>query len=141
MRYTQWYQLPVFITNKYNQRMRRLSCKIFNDFYVPELTKTDLDYGKYHAPVQQFINKWHSDLRAFERNQVLPFDLDESKNHKYYPPHPQYRVLTDKLREYGLYRDEHRDFNDMMREVNIRKGKVFRERRGPISKKADAKKK
>lgn len=121
--------------------MRKLSCKIFNDFYIPELTKKELDYSRSHPPVQQWLNKWHSDLRAFERNQERPFDLNEEKNHKYYPAHPQIRALTHVLREYGLYRDEHRDFNEAMKEVAISRGKVFRERRGPISRDSKKKKK
>jgi hypothetical protein len=110
--------------------MRQLSCKIFNDFYIPELPKKDFDYSRSHPPVQQWINKWHNDMRAFERNQDKPFDLDEWRNYKYYPAHPQIRQLTHVLREYGLFRDEHRDFNEAMKEVAISRGKVFRRRRG-----------
>lgn len=132
--------LPINFTSKYQQRMRKLSCKIFNDFYIPELSKKEeLDYSRSHPPVQQWLNKWHSDLRAYERNQDRPFDLDGSRNYKYYPAHPQIRQLTHVLREYGLFRDEHRDFNEAMKEVAISRGKVFRERRGSLSK--DSKKK
>lgn len=122
------------LTSKYHQRMRRLSCKIFNDFYIPELPRKDLDYGISHKPVAVWMSKWFSDYRVFQRNQELPIDLDPSRNHKYYPAHPQLRALTNVLREYGLYRDEHRDFNEEMKKVAIGRGKVFRERRGPIKK-------
>lgn len=114
--------------------MRKLSCKIFNDFYVPELTRAELDYGVQHPPVQNWFTRWYSDFRAWERNQERPLDLDEERNHKFFPAHPQYRALTHTLREYGLFRDEHRDFTEEMKKVAIARGKVFRERRGPISK-------
>lgn len=132
---------PLLFTSKYQQRMRRLSCKIFNDFYVPELPKQDLDYSYYHQPVQAWIKKWFSDMRAMQRNEDLPLDLNPQLNPKYYVAHPQFRMLTNELREYGLYRDEHRDFNELMKEVAISRGRVFRERRGPISKADKSKKK
>lgn len=128
------FKLPFFFTSKYDQRMRKLSCKIFNDFYIPELPKKDLDYSHHHQPVRQWAAKWHNDMRVWERNQEQPFDLNEAKNAKYYPAHPQLRQLTHVLREYGLFRDEHRDFNEAMKEVAISRGKVYRERRGPHNK-------
>ena len=133
--------LPIYFTSKYQQRMRKLSCKIFNDFYIPELPKKEFDYSISHPPVQQWIVKWHNDMRAFERNQEQPFDLNTQKNQKYYPAHPQIRALTHVLREYGLFRDEHRDFNEAMKEVALARGKVFRQRRGPNTKDAKPKKK
>lgn len=114
-------------TTKYAQRMRRLSCKIFNDFYVPELPKKDLDYGTHHPPVTEWSTKWFNDYRAYARNQDKPLDLDSNRNEKYYPAHPQIRALTYTLREYGLFRDEHRDFNDAMKALAIARGKVFRQ--------------
>lgn len=119
--------------------MRKLSCKIFNEFYIPELTKKEFEYGTWHAPVNQWTIKWFNDLRAMERNQERPIDLNSDRNPKYYPAHPQIRELTHTLREYGLFRDEHRDFNEAMKAIAISKGKVFRERRGP-NKKGDQKK-
>lgn len=132
---------PVFIcTSKYSQRMRKLSCKIFNEFYVPELPKQELEYGYHLPPIMKFAANWQSDMRVFERNQEMPSDLNQNRSHKYYPSHPQIRELTHTLREYGLYRDEHRDFNEEMKAVAIARGKVFRQRTGPI-KKSEAKKK
>lgn len=122
-------------SSKYHQRMRRLSCKIFNEFYIPELDKKDLDHG-YTPQVMNWAVKWHNDLRTVERNQERPVDLDPDRNPHYYPAHPQFEELTHTLREYGLYKDEHRDFTEAMKAIAISKGKVFRERRGPISKKA-----
>lgn len=110
--------------------MRKLSCKIFNEFYIPELPKKELDYGPGHQPVQAWANKWFSDARTFERAQERPRDLNSDKNHKYYPAHPQIRALTGVLRDYGLFRDEHRDFNEAMKAIAISRGKVFRQRGG-----------
>lgn len=124
--------LSLDVTSKYAQKMRRLSCKIFNEFYVPELSKKEAEYNEHHAPIVEWFVKWRSDLRVFDRNKLRPFDLDESRNWKYYPAHPQYRQLIHELREYGLYRDEHRDLREEMKLRAIAKGKVFREVRGPM---------
>lgn len=125
----------VRFTSKYDQRMKKLSCKIFNEFHVPEIHKKDLLYGISHRPLAQNLRKWHRDIRTFERNQEKPIDLNTDRNYKYYPAHPQIRALTHTLREYGLFRDEHRDFNEEMKAVAISRGKTFRERRGSLSKK------
>lgn len=122
-------------SSKYSQKMRRLSCKIFNEFYTPELSKKELDYGSFHPPVTAWYTKMFSDYRAWERCQERPLDLNPARNYKYYPSHPQIRALAGTLRDYGLYRDEHRDFNEEMKAIAISRGKVFRERRGKISKK------
>lgn len=129
--------VPKFLfSSKYSQKMRKLSCKIFNDFYVPELSKKeDLGYGTGHQPVAMWSAKWISDIRVFERNQNRPLDLNPNKDQNYYPAHPQLRALTHTLREYGLFRDEHRDFNEEMKAIAISRGKVFRQRRGPNKKK------
>ena len=127
------YHLCTF-SSKYDQRMRRLSCKIFNDFYIPEKPIKDFDYGVQHPPLNAWFIKWHNDILVYERNQARPIDLDSTRNHKYYVAHPQIRLLTHLLREYGLFRDEHRDFNDLMKEVAIARGKVPSERRGPNDK-------
>lgn len=126
--------VPFLFTSSYSQKMRKLSCKIFNDFYVPELNRADLDHGQHHAPVYAWTSKWIQDLRTVDRSRQAPLDLESHRNPKYYPAHPQIREMTHRLREYGLYRDEHRDFNEAMKAVAISKGKVFRQRRGPNKK-------
>lgn len=113
-------------SSQYHQKMRMLSCKIFNDFYVPELTREELDYGQLHEPVQKWMWEWYTNYVAHMRHQAKPWDLDPEKNREYYPPHPQIRALTHQLREYGLYRDEHRDFNEEMKALAISRGKTFR---------------
>lgn len=126
-------------STKYAQRMRRLSCKIFNDFYIPELPKKDLDYGTAAPQVAVWAAKWVNDYRTYERNQERPVDLDPTRGAAYYPAQPQLDSLSHTLREYGLYRDEHRDFNEAMKAAAMARGKVFRERRGPHEKKAKKK--
>jgi len=79
-------------------------------------------------------------MRVVQRNMEKPFDLDDTKNYNYYPAHPQIRELTHTLREYGLFRDEHRDFNEAMKGVALARGKVFREVRGPGIKKKEGNK-
>lgn len=41
----------------------------------------------------------------------------------YYPPHHDWSVLMFRLRMHGLYRDEHLDFKDEMKRINILRGK------------------
>lgn len=128
------YKVPNFIfSSPYAQKMRKLQCKIFNEYYIPEMAKKDLEYGIQHQPCIHFTNRWFSEARVIERAQDLPRDLNQDKIHKYYPAHPQIRLATHILREYGLFRDEHRDFNEAMKQIAKSRGKVFRERRGPIS--------
>lgn len=106
--------------------MRKLSCKIFNEFYIPEINKKEYEYDISHPSTSQWLVKVRSQYSTFERNKERPGDLDPQKNPKYYPPHPQLRYLTNELREYGLFRDEHRDFNEEMKAREIARGKVFR---------------
>lgn len=42
----------------------------------------------------------------------------------YYPRHPETSMMLLKLREYGLYRDEHEDFKDEMKRLRALRGKV-----------------
>jgi small subunit ribosomal protein S33 len=42
----------------------------------------------------------------------------------WYPRHVENNLLTKKLREYGLYRDEHADFNDEMKRLRYLRGKI-----------------
>ena len=113
------------VSSKYSQRMRKLSCKIFNDFYVPEISKKEYEHGFSHPSTSHWLKKVFSDYRTFERNTEKPGDFDTRRNPNYYPAHPQVRQLTHHLREYGLFRDEHRDFNEEMRAIAVSKGKVF----------------
>ncbi|KAL0279276.1 UNVERIFIED_CONTAM: hypothetical protein PYX00_000871 [Menopon gallinae] len=42
----------------------------------------------------------------------------------YYPRHVQTGILMQKLRKYGLYRDEHEDFKEEMHRLRVMRGKV-----------------
>lgn len=120
--------------------MRKLSCKIFNDYYIPELSKKEIEYGTANQTVKDWFGQWVSDLRVYQRAQERPLDLDRDRNENYYPAHPQLRSLTYILREYGLYRDEHKDFNDEMRARKIAKGKAVWQHRSVYKNNANAKK-
>lgn len=43
----------------------------------------------------------------------------------YYPRHVETGLLIQKLRNYGLFRDEHQDFIDEMKRLKALRGKVF----------------
>lgn len=42
----------------------------------------------------------------------------------WYPRHVETHLLTRVLRDYGLYRDEHRDFNEEMERLRYLRGKI-----------------
>lgn len=42
---------------------------------------------------------------------------------RYYPRHVETGLLMMKLREYGLFRDEHQDFKDEMKRLRALRGK------------------
>lgn len=109
-------------TSKYSQRLRQISCKIFNQYYVPEITKKEY-YEPDRTNVDRWAGQWHSEETTFKRLQLKPADLQAIKNINYYPAHPQIRQFSHVLREYGLYRDEHRDYIEETRRIKQLKGK------------------
>lgn len=52
-----------------------------------------------------------------------PIQKNPEKTDAYYPRYEQLNVLMDHLRNYGLYRDEHKDFQDEMRRLRELRGK------------------
>lgn len=42
----------------------------------------------------------------------------------WYPRHVETHLLMKKLREYGLFRDEHQDFKEEMKRLRVLRGKV-----------------
>lgn len=42
----------------------------------------------------------------------------------YYPRHVETHLLMRKLREYGLFRDEHQDFKEEMKRLRVLRGKA-----------------
>lgn len=116
-----WYKLP----STYAQKMSRLSCKIFGEYYTPPPPKalmTTSDPRNYVV----FMGPHKQNGSEIIKNSRLPFDIDPGKNFNYYPPHPQIRELMFVLRQHGLYRDEHLDFNNEMKRLRLLRGKTYR---------------
>jgi hypothetical protein len=147
----------------YSQRMKRLSCKIFNEYYEKPMPR-DLARSADHEAKRSFMSKLIQDYNLIARVSTTPIDLDDNRNDKYYPAHPQIRSLTFKLREYGLFRyvtklriqsflflysdlfflssrvaahrDEHLDFKEEMQRLNVLRGKKVRSIGGSGGKRA-----
>jgi hypothetical protein len=83
--------------------MKRLSCKIFNEYCRP------------HKPVElavisdkqshvNFDEKIYTSLNVIQRLSSVPHDLSVDQSPRYYPAHPQIRSLVHNLRLHGLFR-------------------------------------
>lgn len=99
IRWMKYYEEPPL----YEQRMKRLSCKIFNDYYEKPMPR-DLAHSADLQAKKTYLSKLIQDHNLLLRMSTMPLDLDDTRNEKYYPAHPQIRSLTYKLREYGLFR-------------------------------------
>ena len=149
------YNLP----STYSQKMNRLSCKIFGNYYTPPMPKDVAESNIFG--LQNDWKKVHTQSEAvILRQSKLPDDLNPEWTLKYYPPHPQIRSLMYTLRQFGLYRsvylicclfplsflcpfsctrsfrDEHMDFVDEMKRLRILRGKRFRVLGGMTGKRA-----
>jgi hypothetical protein len=87
----------------YEQRMKRLSCKIFHKHYEKPMSET-LARSSDQNMKCNFLEKDAYKRNLISRFSSIPFDLDDNKNPNYYTHNPQIRELTFKLREYGLFR-------------------------------------
>lgn len=100
------------VPSLYSQKMKRLSCKIFGEYYYPPMPKevaasNDIIRKKFWAAA-------HEQNEAVIRRQAqLPADLNTCWTMKYYPPHPQIRNLMYSLRQHGLYRSVVQPFSLM----------------------------
>lgn len=95
------------LTTNYARRMNRLSNRIFGEVVRPTNSKSMKVVKLFSAePINQ-----RKDIRD------------------YYPRHVETGWLMKKLREYGLYRDEHVDFQEEMARMRVLRGKP----RGRIS--------
>lgn len=56
----------------------------------------------------------------------MPVHKNPEKTVDYYPRHEQINLLMDHLRNYGLYRDEHKDFQEEMLRLRALRGKKIR---------------
>lgn len=89
-------------TTEYARRMNRLSNRIFSEVVRPTSSKS------------MKVVKLFSEQPVNLRREV----------HSYYPRHIEIGKLMMKLRYYGLYRDEHADFQDEMKRMRELRGKV-----------------
>lgn len=53
----------------------------------------------------------------------MPVHKNPEKTVDYYPRHVETNLLISHLRDYGLFRDEHKDFQDEMRRLRELRGK------------------
>lgn len=86
----------------YSRRMQYLSNRIFNDVARPTNSKS-------MKVVSMFSEK--------------PVQLRQEIVH-YYPRHVETGKLILKLRQYGLFRDEHQDFREEMKRLRALRGKA-----------------
>lgn len=87
----------------YTERMKRLSCKIFHEYYEKPMSESMARSSDQNLKCN-FLEKDAYRRNLITRFSQIPFDLDDSKNPNYYTHNPQIRELTFKLREYGLFR-------------------------------------
>ena len=126
-----WYKVP----STYAQKMAKLSCKIFQEYYRPPAPR-ELVNNKNIAPLQVYNGPHDQNEALILRNSKKPFDLDSTQNYNYYPAHPQIRELMYTLRKHGLFRDEHLDFRDEIARLKILRGKKYRVKGGMTGKRA-----
>ncbi|XP_049869316.1 28S ribosomal protein S33, mitochondrial [Pectinophora gossypiella] len=98
--YAKYAQLINASTN-YARRMKRLSNRIFGEVAIPTNSKS---------------------MKVVSIFSGRPLHSDETIVH-YYPRHVETHALTLRLREYGLFRDEHQDFKEEMRRLRELRGK------------------
>ncbi|OWR52393.1 ribosomal protein S33 [Danaus plexippus plexippus] len=87
---------------KYAERMKRLSNRIFGEVAIPTNAKS---------------------MKVVKIFSERPLHTNENILH-YYPRHVETHALMLKLREYGLFRDEHQDFKEEMKRLRELRGKV-----------------
>ncbi|KAJ2945803.1 hypothetical protein O0L34_g4708 [Tuta absoluta] len=98
--YAKYAQLINASTN-YARRMKRLSNRIFGEVAIPTNSKS---------------------MKVVKMFSARPLHTDENIVN-YYPRHVETYNLMLKLREYGLYRDEHQDFKEEMKRLRELRGK------------------
>lgn len=99
--YVKYTQLIKNTTN-YARRMNRLSNRIFGEVAIPTNDKS---------------------MKVVEMFSARPLHSNQEVVH-YYPRHVETAALMMKLREYGLFRDEHHDFKDEMKRLRELRGKI-----------------
>jgi len=86
----------------YADKMRRLSNQIFGESRRPETVSTRALVSKFAAEPKEQHERWIT----------------------YYPAHEETNELMRNLRDYGLFRDEHKDFKDEMDRLRELRGKT-----------------
>lgn len=114
-RYAKYADLTKLPT-EYARRMLRLSNRIFGEVARPTNPKS-------MKVVRLFAEK--------------PLNLRREITH-YYPRHVETGYLMMKLRDYGLYRDEHADFSEEMERMRVLRGKAKPKRQPGGTKKKEA---
>lgn len=113
----------VNINTKYANLMKMLSNRIFGEVVRPTNEKsmrvTSISVI-WIILIYQFICiiqvvKMFSEEPLYKKENII----------NYYPRHIETGLLIRKLREYGLFRDEHQDFIDEMKRLRALRGKVF----------------
>lgn len=96
------YSKLITLSTNYASRMKRLSNQIFGDVKRPTNQKS------------------MKVVRLFSEKPI--YEMDRIVN--YYPRHVETGKLMMKLRDYGLFRDEHQDFKEEMVRLRALRGKV-----------------
>ncbi|KAA0189522.1 hypothetical protein HAZT_HAZT006631 [Hyalella azteca] len=90
-------------TSSYGKRMNQLRGQLFTEV----IRRTD-----------------NNSMETLKRFAAKPIDLDPGIVHYYdYIRHPETDELIGLLRNYGLFRDEHQDFNEEMERLRELRGK------------------
>lgn len=97
------------LTTNYAKRMKILSNRIFGEVPIPRDEKT----------MRRIVGRF-SVLPAYKNPEFI----------RYYPRHIETGLLIRNLRSYGLFRDEHADFNDEMRRLRELRGKIKKMNKG-----------
>lgn len=87
---------------EYARRMNHLSNRIFGEVTRPTNSKS-----------MKVVRMFSEEPRHLKKDLL-----------SYYPRHVETGMLMMKLREYGLYRDEHQDFKEEMARMRALRGKV-----------------
>uniref|UniRef100_T1H6N2 Small ribosomal subunit protein mS33 n=1 Tax=Megaselia scalaris TaxID=36166 RepID=T1H6N2_MEGSC len=90
---------------QYSRRMQYLSNRIFGE-----------------------VAREQKSLKVVKMFSEEPLDKKEMIS-KWYPRHNETYILMKKLREYGLFRDEHEDFKEEMKRLRRLRGKGPPEKR------------
>ena len=85
-----------------NPQMKYLSASIFGDYKKP--MDSNLNKKLYYSMISKPL---------YERPEIV----------RYYPAHEEVGELFTQLRDYGLYRDEHKDFVEEMERMRKLRGK------------------